>query len=232
MPGCKVWVPKPLTTSQQELAASLHFSVWDQSAIAYHAIFDRKDVERAMYNANIWIFTSSSGVLFMKDLLEHFPNKTTHRLYVVGETTQKALEALGYCITATADFAADLWLSLEQVQDKATAFFCNAKRMDFFPLVYADKTTFREVPIYDGAPITDLTLPKDLEYIVALSPKTMQAIYQIDLRLKNLPVISIGKTTTTWLIENGITPLATCEQPSIENCLLELKKQLRHGVKK
>jgi uroporphyrinogen-III synthase len=188
-------------------------------------------VQKELERAAVWLFTSKRTVFFMKPLLTQFSNKTRPEIYVVGEKTALALRNLGYSPQIAAGNASELLPHLLEIRNQPTAFFCNTDRMDFFPEAYSGNTNFSEVPIYEGF---ELPLPKTqpkTDYIIALSPKTMQTLYAADEKLKQVAVISIGKTTTAWLLANGVVPQATCEQPSVENCLIELKKQNTHATK-
>jgi uroporphyrinogen-III synthase len=225
-----VWIPKVLQKAQKNTCIASGYQPIIVQPVAYAPVFDPNEIGSQIRNANTWLFTSERAIKYLKPWLTAIPNKSERLVFTVGERSTSALESLGYTIAGKAPDARGLLVKLQALSG-TIAYFCNADRGQVIPDFFAHNPRYTEVPIYKGE--QQHNLPELLPNVwLALSPLTIQAMLECKPELAQIPVVSIGPTTTAALERLGIHPVATCPAPSLEMCFYELSKLKQHGIEK
>lgn len=190
------------------------------------------------------IITSQRAVEALSDAMEKISQEQRSRIlskkaFTVGPATQKVLEALGFTKLGGGDNAgngailSEIILKDLEPHQKVT-FFTGETRRDIIPRKLLSKGyNLKEVVIYRTVEkpqiverFTQAFNQLHPEWIIFFSPQGTQDIVEF---LKVSPlrdafkIASIGPTTETYLLDNGIKPNLVSEKPEASSLLMGIK---------
>lgn len=190
------------------------------------------------------IITSQRAVEALSDAMEKISQEQRSRIlskkaFTVGPATQKVLEALGFTKLGGGDNAgngailSEIILKDLEPHQKVT-FFTGETRRDIIPRKLLSKGyNLKEVVIYRTVEkpqiverFTQAFNQLHPKWIIFFSPQGTQDIVEF---LKVSPlrdafkIASIGPTTETYLLDNGIKPNLVSEKPEASSLLMGIK---------
>ena len=174
--------------------------------------------------ADYFLLTSQNALLALRSMLCY--GQLPHRkAFCVGEKTRKLLEAEGWEVVASFDYAEELAPYLVKHYAKSSfVFFCGEKRMDTLPTTLkANHMQLQECLTY-YTQLTPTKLTKHYEGLLFFSPSAIES-YLKENTLSGEKAICIGATTQAALphaVESYVAERPTVE--SVLECCKELFK--------
>ena len=175
--------------------------------------------------ADYFLLTSQNTLHALRSMpcYSQLPHK---RAFCVGEKTRKLLEAEGWQVVTSFDYAKQLASFL--VKHYATSsfvFFCGEKRMDTLPTTLkANHIQLQECLTYHTHP-TPMKLTKRYEGLLFFSPSAIES-YLRENTLSGEKAICIGTTTQAALPEAVESYVA--ERPTVESVLACCKELFKN----
>ena len=166
--------------------------------------------------ADYFLLTSQNALYALRSMpcYEQLPHR---KAFCVGEKTRKLLEAEGWEVVASFDYAKQLAPYLVKHYAKSSfVFFCGEKRMDTLPTTLkANHIQLQECLTYHTQ-LTPIKLTKRYEGWLFFSPSAIES-YLVENSFAGEKVVCIGTTTQAALPEGVESYVA--EHPTIENIL-------------
>lgn len=172
--------------------------------------------------ADYFLLTSQNALLALRSMPCY--GQLPHRkAFCVGEKTRKLLEAEGWEVVASFDYAKELAPYLVKHYAKSSfVFFCGEKRMDTLPTTLkANHIQLQECLTY-YTQLTPTKLTKRYEGLLFFSPSAIES-YLKENTLSGEKAICIGTTTQAALPHTVESYVA--ERPTVES-ILECCKEL------
>ncbi|WP_424656328.1 uroporphyrinogen-III synthase [Capnocytophaga granulosa] len=175
--------------------------------------------------ADYFLLTSQNALYALRSMpcYEQLPHR---KAFCVGEKTRKLLEAEGWEVVASFDYAKQLAPYLVKHYAKSSfVFFCGEKRMDTLPTTLkANHIQLQECLTYHTQP-TPIKLTKRYEGLLFFSPSAIES-YLRENTLSGEKAICIGTTTQAALPEAVESYVA--ERPTVESVLACCKELFKN----
>lgn len=208
---------KKLRPGQRQYLLNAGFSVIDADFIN---VTPREFNTRKINNC--LIFTSQNALKsFMenKKWADYLDNKT----FCVGVNTKKALESVGFIVTASADYAADLAkIIIRDYSHERFTFFSGSLRRDVLPVMLDEAgIDFNEFEVYQTI-LTPHKINADVDGVLFFSPSGVKSYLKKN-KIGKKMCFCIG-TTTAEALENTTENIAVASRPTLENVIVKCIK--------
>ncbi|GAB3006666.1 hypothetical protein GCM10027051_02620 [Niabella terrae] len=181
--------------------------------------------------ANRVIHVAFTSGIAAKAVAALLPTKPTWKLFSIHGETQKAVEACfpGSQLLATAAYGTELAAEIQKFPGvKELYFFCGNRRMNSIPdLLPAAGIPVREYVVYETE-LTPVSVPDPIQAVLFFSPSGVESFCSLNHIPKQVPLFSIGSTTTKAIQQRMDNPVYTAPKataPAVIEQLIQTIKQ-------
>lgn len=181
---------------------------------------------------SVLLFSSENGVRWLKWGLDkfgfHFPPEK--RAVCVGEKTMKvAIQSLQVVPVFNESNSTKLVQTLKDryPADQSFVFICGSQRLETIPsgLREAGFKVLEQV-VYETI-LTPHKINRDYDAVLFFSPSAVESFFKVNTLNPGMVAVSIGKTTTGALKNNGVRVIAEAEVPAESGMLSALHAYLQ-----
>lgn len=213
MNNIRILSTKKLLPNQKQFLLNAGFSVVDADFISTRPIaFDA-----ARVSGNL-IFTSRNAV---ESVLEN-PDWMVFKdypVFCVGAKTQELLEASGFTVVASSDYATELVDDIRVRRSEPFTFFCGNLRLDTLPMsMKVAGIPFTEIQVYETT-LAPVHIAGDVDGILFFSPSGVKSYLEAN-TLTDQMCFCIG-TTTAAALQPITNRIVVANRPSVENVIIQ-----------
>lgn len=212
----------------ENILRELRYEGFEFDQQAFQTIFFRPlEKELILQNKHPWIFTSSNAIEAISPLLNILKNK---KAFVLSEKTKKTAQKYGFEILESAPNGLELSKKILSRNEKSVFHPTTPNhRKEIVQFLRLNNINYRSIFVYDQIPQKINFKPWD--GILFFSPSQVDNFMNQHFLDPQLPVFSIGPTTTAHLHKKQHQNIQMATSPSVKSVLESLIKYFKRNEK-